>query len=173
MRSAVALGAGAGLIGGVVGAGVLSIVAIKGSEGEMTRAVGLVAHAAHSDSFALGWLVLMAAGLLIGALFGALYWASGLRRESAAWWATLYGLAWWAAGWFAVMPPPLKFAPWAATENPALFQLAMAGLLACLGYAAALAGAFTVFGPVAAERMEARARTARAASNGSLSPGRR
>ena len=67
MRSEVAIGAGAGLIGGVVGAGVLSIVAIKGSEGEMTRAVGLVAHAAHSDSFALGWLVLMAAGLLIGA----------------------------------------------------------------------------------------------------------
>jgi hypothetical protein len=150
MRSAVAIGAGAGLIGGIVGAGVLSIVAIKGSEGEMTRAVSLVAHAAHSDSPALGWLVLMAAGLLIGALFGVLYWASGLRRESVAWWATLYGLVWWA-----------------------LFQLAMAGLLACLGYAAALAGAFTVFGPGASERIEARARRARAASNGSLSPGRR
>jgi hypothetical protein len=169
MRSAVAIGAGAGVIGGIVGAGVLSIVAIKGSEGEMTRAVGLVAHAAHSDSFALGWLILMAAGLLIGALFGALYRVSGIRRESAAWWATLYGLAWWAAGWFAVTPPPLRFAPWAATENPAFFQLAMAGLLASLGYAAALAGAFTLFGPVAAERIEARARTAR----GSLSPGRR
>lgn len=174
MRSAVAVGAGAGMIGGAVGAAMLSIVAIKGSTGEMTRAVSLVAHAAHSNSLALGWLVLMAAGLVIGALFGALYRVSGLRPESAAWWATLYALAWWVVGWFAVMPPPLRFSPWAAIENPALFQLAMAGLLACLGYGAALAGAFTLFGPVAAERSEAQARTARVAtSNGSLTAGRR
>jgi hypothetical protein len=174
MRSAVAIGAGAGLIGGAVGAAILSIVAIKGSSGEMTRAVILAAHAAHSDSPVLGWLVLMAAGLLIGALFGALYWVCGIRRESAAWWATLYALAWWVVGWFAVMPPPLRFAPWAATENPALFQLAVAGLLACLGYGATLAGAFTLFGAVAAERSQAQARTARVStSNGSLTASRR
>jgi hypothetical protein len=173
MRSAVAIGAGAGLIGGIVGAAMLSILAIKGPEGDLTRSIGLVARAVHSGNPAIGWPVLMALGLIIGALFGILYAASGLRRESVAWWATLYGLALWAVGWFAVMPPPLRFAPWAATENPALFQEAVAGLLACLGYAAALAGAFTVFGPVSTERIDSRARTARAASNGSLTTSRR
>src|SRR5262245_61171348 len=114
MRSAIAIGAGAGLIGGAVGAAMLSIVKIKGLDGELIRPIVLVARAVHSESSARGLLVLLAAGLLIGALFGALYWASGIRRESAAWWATLYGLAWWVAGWFAVMPEPLRFAPWAA-----------------------------------------------------------
>src|SRR5439155_1685343 len=37
---------------------------------------------------------------------GVLYTASGLRSESAATWSTIYGLAWWIGGWFAVMPPP-------------------------------------------------------------------
>jgi hypothetical protein len=58
-----------------------------------------------------------------------LYTAAGLRRESAAFWATIYGLAWWIVGWFAVMPPPLRFAPWAAAKDPAL-------LLACLAFGA-------------------------------------
>jgi protein-S-isoprenylcysteine O-methyltransferase Ste14 len=68
-----------------------------------------------------------------------LYTAAGLCRESAAFWATIYGLGWWIVGWFAVMPPPLRFAPWAAAKDPAL-------LLACLAFGAALAGAFTLFG---------------------------
>jgi hypothetical protein len=54
-----------------------------------------------------------------------LYTAAGLRRESAAFWTTIYGLAWWIVGWFAVMPPPLRFAPWAAAKDPELFQLAV------------------------------------------------
>src|SRR5205807_9922004 len=56
------------------------------------------------------------------------------------------GIAWWILGWFAVMPSPLRDAPWAAVRDPALFQLAVAGLLACLSYGAALGGAFTLFG---------------------------
>src|SRR4029434_8544904 len=41
---AVVLGVGTGVVGGIVGAGILSILAIKGDQGEMTRAIMLVAH---------------------------------------------------------------------------------------------------------------------------------
>jgi hypothetical protein len=175
MRSGVAIGAGAGLTGGIVGAGVLSILGIKGHEGEITRAIVLVSQAVRSDGLVIGWVVQIAAATVIGALFGVLYTASGLRRESAAFWATIYALAWWVVGWFAVMPPPLQYAPWAAVRDPALFQLAVAGLLACLGYGASLAGGFTLFGRSEARRNEELARSARAASpsNGDLRPGRR
>jgi hypothetical protein len=126
MRSGVAIGAGAGLTGGIVGAGVLSILGIKG-------------------------------------------------HEASAFWATIYALAWWIVGWFAVMPPPLRYKPWAAVRDPALFQLAGAGLLACLVYGAALAVGFTLFGRSEARNNEELARSARAVSpsNGALGPGRR
>jgi hypothetical protein len=175
MRSGIVIGAGAGLAGGIAGAGVLSILAIRGREGEVTRAITLVSHAVRSDSLVVGWLVQIAAATVVGALFGVLYTALALQRESAAYWATVYGLAWWIVGWFAVMPPPLRDAPWAAVRDPALFQLAVAGLLACLGYGAALAGAFTLFGRAEDERSDERTRAARAAapSDGALSAGRR
>ena len=115
-----------------------------------------------SDTFVAGWLVQIAAATALGALFGVLYTASGLRRESAATWSTIYGLAWWIGGWFAVMPPPLRFAPWAAVKDPALFQLAVAGLLACLGFGAALAGAFSVFGRAGDSTRDARVRAGHA-----------
>jgi len=163
------------LAGGVVGAGVLSILGIKGHEGDITRAILLVSHAVRSNSLVVGWLVQIGAATVIGALFGALYTACGLRRESAAWWTTVYGIAWWILGWFAVMPAPLRYAPWAAVRDPALFQLAVAGLLACLSYGAALGGAFTLFGRAGAGRSDERARAARAAalSSGASSPARR
>ena len=87
----------------------------------------------------------------------------------------MYGVAWWIVGWFAVMPPPLRYAPWEAVRDPAWFQLAMAGLLACLGYGAALAGAFSPCGRVGASTSDERARAGRdaAPSNGALSPRRR
>jgi hypothetical protein len=175
MRSGVAIGAGAGLTGGIVGAGVLSILGIKGHEGEVTRAIVLVSQAVRSDGLVLGWVVQIAAATAIGALFGILYTASGLRRESAAFWATIYALAWWIVGWFAVMPPPLRYKPWAAVRDPALFQLAVAGLLACLVYGAALAGGFTLFGRSEARNNEELARSLRpvSPSNGALGPGRR
>ena len=110
----------------------------------------------------------------VGALFGVLYAAAGLRRELAVFWATLYGLVCWIVGWFAVMPPPLRFAPWAALKDPTLFQLAVAGLLPCLGFGVVLAGAFTLFGPLQEARRDARVRAGRAApSNGTLSASRR
>jgi len=174
MRSVV-IGAGAGLAGGIAGAGVLSILGIKGHEGQIARAIMLMSNAVGSDRFVVGWLVQIAAAVVIGALFGLLYTLAGIRRESAAFWATFYGLVCWIVGWFAVMPPPLRYAPWAALHDPALFQLAVAGLLACVTFGAVLAGAFTLFGSSRAERSDARVRGTRAVapSNGVLSAGRR
>ena len=174
MRSAIAIGAGAGLIGGAVAALVLSILGIKGHEGQIARAITLVSHTVHSDGLVGGWLAMGVVAVAVGALFGVLYAAAGLRRESAAFWATFYSLVCWIVGWFAVMPPPLRFAPWAALKDPTLFQLAVAGLISCLGFGAVLAGAFTLFGPLQEARRDARVRAGRAApSNGTLSASRR
>ena len=175
MKSGFAIGAGAGLAGGLVAALVLSILGIKGAEGQIARPISLVSHLVGSSSLVVGCLVLIVVATAIGALFGVLYTALRLRRETAAWSATLYGIAWWIVGWFAVMPPPLRLAPWEALADPALFQLAVAGLLACLGFGAALAGAFTLFGPVERSTGSARLRTGRPVtpSNGALSDGPR
>jgi hypothetical protein len=175
MRSGTVIGAGGGFVGGIVAAFVLSILGIKGHEGQIARAITLVSHTVHTESLVGGWLVQIAIATAIGALFGVLYTAAGLRRESAAFWATIYSLAWWIVGWFAVMPPPLRFAPWAAAKDPALFQLAVAGLLACLAFGAALAGAFTLFGLPEGWRSDARVEATRspARSNGVLSASRR
>ena len=174
MRSALAIGAGAGVIGGAVAALVLSILGIKGHEGQIARAITLVSHTVHSDGLVEGWLAMGVIAMAVGALFGVLYTAAGLRRELAVFWATLYGLVCWIVGWFAVMPPPLRFAPWAALKDPTLFQLAVAGLLSCLGFGVVLAGAFTLFGPLQEARRDARVRAGRAApSNGTLSASRR
>jgi hypothetical protein len=175
MRSQIAIGAGGGFVGGLVASLALSILGIKGHEGQIARAITLVSHTIRSDSLVTGCLVQIALATVIGALFGLLYTVAGLRRESAAFWATAYGLAWWIVGWFAVMPPPLRYAPWAAVKDPALFQLAVAGLVASLGFGAALGGAFTLFGVPEDFRRDARVRAARVAApaNGALSAGRR
>jgi len=175
MKSGIAIGAGAGLAGGLVAALVLSFLGVKGHEGQIARPITLVSHLVGSDGLVTGWLVQIVVATAIGALFGVLYTALRLRRDTAAWWGTLYGLAWWIVGWFAVMPPPLRFAPWEALEDPALFQLAVAGLLACLGVGTALAGAFTLFGPVERSPRDARLRSGRLVtpSNGELTTGRR
>ena len=174
MKSRIALGAGAGLAGGLIAAFILWILGIKGHEGQIASPITLLSHLVGSSNLAAGGLVLIVVGTAVGALFGVLYTAIGLRRESAAWWATLYGIVWWIVGWFAVMPPPLRFAPWAALKDPTLFQLAVAGLLSCLGFGVVLAGAFTLFGPLQEARRDARVRAGRAAlSNGTLSASRR
>jgi len=74
-----------------------------------------------------------------------------------------------------VMPPPLRLAPWQALADPLLFQMAVAGLLACLAFGTALAGAFTLLGPVEGATREARLRSGRLVtpSNGALTGSRR
>ena len=175
MKSGIAVGAGAGFVGGIAAAIVLAILGIKGHEGQMTHAIVLVSPTIGSGSSLVGALIQTAVATVIGALFGVLYEAAGLGRESVAAWATFYAIAWWIVGWFAVMPPPLRGAPWEAVKDPALFQLAVAGLVASLGFAAALGGAFTLFGVPEDSRREARVRAAgvSAPANGALSAGRR
>ena len=171
MKSGITIGAGAGFVGGLAAALLLAILGIKGHEGQMTHAIILVSPTVGSGSFVVGGLIQVAVATALGALFGVLYDSAGLGRESVAAWATLYAIAGWLVGWFAVMPRPLRFAPWEAVEDPALFQLAFAGLLACLGFGAALAGAFTLFGRSEASTRAARRRAA--PSNDALRADRR
>jgi hypothetical protein len=90
MKSGITIGAGAGLVGGLVAAFILAILGIKGHEGQITRAIILVSPIVGSGSFVVGGLIQVAVATALGALFGVLYEAAGLGRESVAAWATFY-----------------------------------------------------------------------------------
>lgn len=143
MRSKIAAGASAGFVGGIGAAALLSVMAVTGRDGDIIGAITLVSNSVRSNSLLVGWLIQLAVGTVIGASFGILFGASVLQSESTACWATIYSIAWWIVGWFVVMPLPFRLTPWAAVENPSLFQIAVAGMLACLGYGAVLAGILT------------------------------
>jgi hypothetical protein len=141
MRTGIAAGAVAGLAGSVVSAVLLSIIGIKGSQQDLIWAMTLVSRSVQSEHILVGWLVQLMAGIVIGAAFGVLFSALALRRESAAVWATIYGIAWWVVGWLVVLP--FRLTPWTAIGDPSRFQIIMVGLLACFGYSTALAGVFS------------------------------
>ena len=161
MRSEVGAGASAGLAGGLIAGALLSVMAVTGREGDLIRAITLVSNSVRSNSLLVGWLIVLAVGTVIGASFGILFGASARRSESTACWATIYSIAWWIVGWFVAMPSPLRLAPLAAVEDPSRFQIAVAGVLACLGYGAVLGGIFTwlVRWPLRTEESERLRRT--------------
>ena len=82
MKSRIALGAGAGLAGGLIAAFILWILGIKGHEGQIASPITLLSHLVGSSNLAAGGLVLIVVGTAVGALFGVLYPASG-RAPSA------------------------------------------------------------------------------------------
>lgn len=88
----------------------------------------------------VGWFVQLLISTAMGAFFGVLFAALAKRPQSAAGWAVIHGIAWWIVGWLVMMPRAFRLPPW--SPNPSPFQIAVAGLLACLGYGAVLGGMF-------------------------------
>lgn len=135
-------GAGAGLAAGIAAGLLLSIVEVKNRQGDLTWAITLASGPASTDKLLVGWLIQLGVGTVLGALFGILFTALRLRRDAGALWALGVGVAWWVVCWFFLLPPRLRHAPWAEISDPSQFQLAIAGMLAALGYAAILAVVF-------------------------------
>ena len=136
-------GAGAGLAAGIAAGLLLSIMKVKDRQGDLTWAITLASGPARADKLLAGWLVQLVFGTALGVLFGLLFTALRLRREAAALWALGIGIAWWMTCWFVLMPPRLRHAPWAEISDPSQMQVAVAGVLAAMGYAAILAVVFT------------------------------
>src|SRR5262245_12497282 len=144
--SRIAAGAVAGLTGGIIAASLLSVMAVTAPQGNIMRVITLVAHTVRSDSFLVGWLVQLAAGVVLGALFGVLSAViAGAAHDpgSTVGWAEIYAIGWWVLGWLLVMPLTPSLRPFtAALTTRALSQAAIAGLLASLGYGAVMGSIF-------------------------------
>jgi|SRR5262245_4027208 len=135
-------GAGAGLVAGIAAGLLLSIMEVKDRQGDLTWAITLASGPARADKLLTGWLVQLVFGTALGVLFGLLFAALRLRREAAALWALVSGIAWWMVCWFVLMPSRLRHAPWAEISDPSQVQVAVAGVVAAMGYAAILAVCF-------------------------------
>ena len=66
MQSRIALGAGAGLAGGLIAAFILWILGIKGHEGQIASPITLLSHLVGSSNLAAGGLVLIVVGTAVG-----------------------------------------------------------------------------------------------------------
>jgi hypothetical protein len=132
----------AGLPAGVIAASALSVMGVTSPEGGVIRVVTIVAQVVRSDSFLVGWLVQLIVGVVMGALFGGLLAGLGRDPESAPGWGVIYSLAWWIVGWLVVAPVTLGLRPFAPVMTDSLRQIAIAGLVAHLGYGAVLGGMF-------------------------------
>lgn len=135
-------GAGAGLAAGIASGLLLSIMEVKNRQGDLTWAITLASGTAGADKLLAGWLIQLVSGTALGVLFGLFFTAFRLRREAAAVWALAIGIVWWMVCWFILMPPGLRHAPWAEIGDPSLTQVAVAGVMAAMGYAAMLAVVF-------------------------------
>jgi hypothetical protein len=73
-------------------------------------------------------------------------------------WALAIGIAWWVVCWFILLPSGLRHAPWTEIGDPSLTQIAVAGVVAAMGYAAILAVVFAWLEQRWDERVSARSR---------------
>jgi hypothetical protein len=151
-------GAGAGLAAGIIAGLLLSIMEVKNRQGDLTWAITLASGPVRSDKLLAGWVFQLVFGTALGLLFGVLFTALRLRREGAALWALALGIAWWMVCWFVLMQPGLRHAPWADISDPSQVQVAVAGVVAAMGYAAILAVCFAWLEQRRDERVIARPR---------------
>ena len=151
-------GAGAGLAAGIAAGVLLSIMEVKDRQGDLTWAITLASGPARADKLLAGWLIQLLFGTALGVLFGLLFTALRLRREGAAVWALAIGVAWWVVCWFILLPSGLRHAPWTEIGDPSLTQIAVAGVVAAMGYAAILAVVFAWLEQRWDERVIARSR---------------
>ena len=151
-------GAGAGLAAGIASGVLLSIMEVKDRQGDLTWAITLASGPARADKLLAGWLIQLLFGTALGVLFGLLFTALRLRREGVAVWALAIGAAWWMVCWFILLPSGLRHAPWTEIGDPSLTQIAVAGVVAAMGYAAILAVVFAWLEQRWDERVIARSR---------------
>lgn len=145
MRSKVSAGALAGLAAGLLYATIMHVTTAPMAMGDRRRLIMMVADVVRSDSLTVGWVVLLATGVILGGLFGATLGARASGVGSGMGWGALYGIFWWVVGTLVLMPVLLgmpAFAP--LTMAPMRFGAAV-GLAAYLLSGLLLGGLFAAF----------------------------
>jgi hypothetical protein len=131
MRLRIAAGTGAGLVAGLIFALVMRVLPISAADGRQINMITYAARLIRAGSPLAGWLAYVAYALVLGVLFGALFFAgrTGVFRT-----AMLGGA--WGVGWFVVVglglvPALLGSRPLSA---PALRELASIGVPLLIGH---------------------------------------
>lgn len=117
-RTDAALGAGAGLLAGLL----LAIVLAGQGRLDPTQPLRL-------DPTTIGWLVHLAVAVAGGALYGALFRYMPGRLAAGVGGGLLFGLLWWALVWLTVLPLAATGPTWAIAEAAAAFPLLVATVL--------------------------------------------
>jgi hypothetical protein len=112
--------------------------------GDREPMIMMVAHMVRSDSLAVAWLLLLFAGVLMGALFGVLVGSRPARPRAWLVWGALYGAAWWIAGTLVLMPVVLGMPAFSPLTDPSMRGSAMVSLVGYLLSGAILGGVFAL-----------------------------
>jgi hypothetical protein len=102
-KTSIEMGAVAGVIGGVVSAGLLQLAHMTTSEGVRGPAMGLVAGAVHTARAPLAWAGYLVYAAFVGAVFGWLLKYEDVGASGAVW-GLLYGGFWWIVSGLVVIP---------------------------------------------------------------------
>lgn len=137
MRSRVGAGAVAGLVSGLVYGIVIQGMAMPMPMGDPEPMMEMVARVARSDSLAVGWTLLLATGVIAGAVFGAALGDRAARLGPGLAWGALFGVLLWVVGGLLLMPlvlgmaafAPMTMAPMRSTSLANLAVYVLSGLV--------------------------------------------
>jgi uncharacterized protein DUF6789 len=131
MRQRIAAGLGAGLVAGVILAVVMRIMRGWAPGGHHVAMIAFAATLVHAGTPRLGWLVYIAYGIVLGALYGAALLPGRTGWLRAAGLGGVWGLAWLVLMGVAVVPALLGERPLSGT---ALHEMANIGVPLLLGH---------------------------------------
>jgi hypothetical protein len=133
VRSAL-IGAGAGIVGGVVFGLMMSMMSAPTPDGGAMPIIAMVCRIVGSPTVLAGWLYHLFNSAVIGAVFG---WLLGGRVSgygSGAAWGAAYGVVWWVLGGLILMPVLLGLPPFAPLLAPGQLMVAVGSLMGHLLY---------------------------------------
>jgi len=141
VRSAL-VGAGAGIVGGIVFGMMMSMMSAPTPDGGSMPMMGMVGKIVGSPTMVAGWLYHLFNSAVIGAIFGWLLGGRVTSYGSGVVWGALYGVGWWVLGGLILMPVALGMPPFAQFSMPGMLMVAMGSLIGHLIYGVITGAAF-------------------------------
>jgi len=131
MRQRIAAGIGAGLVAGLIFEVVMRVLPVSAPDGHHVPMTAYAARLVHTGIPRAGWLVYIAYGVVLGALYGAAFLARRTGGLRAALFGGAWGLGWFVLIGFGVVPALLGDRP---LSTPALHEMANIGVPLLVGH---------------------------------------
>ena len=134
----------AGIIGGLIAGVVFGLMMTMMNAPDGKPMMAMVAQVVRSDSLAVGWLYHLFNSAVMGAIFG---WLLGSRVTgigAGLLLGALYGILWWILGGLILMPLFLGMSPFAPLMMEMMRPVAISSLVGHIIYGLILGAAFTL-----------------------------